>query len=332
MRRNFPLLGFLILIIVLLNLTSLIKKQSEDKYFSSTSVPDDVWDQYFYIRKFIQQPIDHFNGFEQIPRKKWKLQLAFFSYSITSLAIVDSNFVNEAQEMFDKILYKMLGSNISEDDSEPEYQVHLSLMLNLYQYVTGKTTFIEQNQKTTLDLFEKLSQPNLDSFRFSSTDISVALLSFFIYDKLNRASLSELTESWLQKFRSEKWTKPQIAWNIIFLSAITDSFSQQLYQNFKEEHFEEFTKISMSKKDSTNLWPVNKNLVYAATSARAMNDTSGFSQLINIVSRVGNPTYKGNNLYFSNSNLLGDTIILFSKVCRFSELLLIEPSIFTPSI
>jgi len=327
MRRNFPLLGFLILIIILLNLTTLLKKQSEDKYFSSTSVPDDVWDQYFYIRKFNQQPIDQFNGFEQIPRDKWELQLAFFSYSIASLAIVDSKFVNEAQKMFDKILYKMQDSKISADENELEYQAHLSLMLNLYQYVTGRTTFDEQNQKTTLDLFEKLSQPNLDSSRFSSSDISVALLSFYIYDKLNRTSLSEITESWLQKFRSEKWTESQISWNLIFLSTIADSFSQQLYQNFKEEYFEEFTQISMSKDYSTNLWPANKNLVYAATAARAMNDSSGFSQLISIVSRVGNPTYEDNNVYYSNSNLLGDTIILFSKVCRFSELLKQKPPI-----
>jgi len=327
MRRNFPLLGFLILIIVLLNLTTLLKKQSEDKYFSSASVPDDVWDQYFYIRKFFQQPVDQFSGFEQIPRDKWKLQLAFFSYSITSLAIVDSGFVNEAQNMFEKVVLKMQDSQISNDKNQLEYQVHLSLMLNLYQYVTGKTTFVDQNQKITMSLFEKLSQPNLDSSRFSSSDISVVLLSFFIYDKSNSTLLSEITESWLQNFHVDKWTESQIAWNLIFLSAIADSFSQQLYQNFKEEYFEEYTKISISKNDSSNLWPENKNLVFATTAARALKDTSGFSQLISTVSRIGSPTYEDNNVYYSNSNLLGDTLILFSKVCRFSELLKQKPPI-----
>ena len=155
------------------------------------------------------------------------------------------------------------------------------------------------------------------------------MFSFLLYDKLNSTSLSRITESGISILKKESCSESEMiqeplsekSWTIIFLSAIASHLAEELYQNLKEEYFDIYTKKLINNQKSTDLWPENKKVVFMAAAAHVVHDTTGFSQFIRTASRIGKPIYEKNDLHYETSNLLGDTFMLFAKVCRFPELL-----------
>lgn len=321
MKRNKHLFILLIIIVLLANLPNLKRGKSGAEYFSLTLAPDDVWNQYFYIRTVFENP-DKLNYSEMPDQMEQTFQQTIWGYSIASLALVDSNFTSEAKIQLRKIIKNLEVKKNSTNDESKIQQVRLSLLYNLFELLFQDKDF---QQKSRL-LITKFSQEINDNEKYdpdailspSSTLFSTPELhlSFAIFDKLNLTDFSASSKKWIAALRkitlsdlNEAMIK-SLNWNIIFLSAINKPLADTLFQNIASID-------ELIKKESK----INPEIIFAAVAARAVNDTINYAKLIRKIKRSGRPTFQGNYLSYYNLNLTENTLVLFAKVCRFYELL-----------
>ncbi|HHM24222.1 MAG TPA: hypothetical protein ENJ23_04195 [Bacteroidetes bacterium] len=361
MRRNLLLLAFIFLFMVVVGLISLTPNVKVAGYFGNGELPRDVIGQFEYLKRISgDQPADSFRGYEGVPQRQWKFQVAFLYYATACLIQRDPRLAREGVPLMRRLLAKMQSRPVWEDwitDGYGEdplaknnmmYRGHLSLMLNLYQAVTGDTIYARRASEVTLALHrEALQHPFFgvpcEPNNYYIACNSVAQLSYCVYDKLHGTDLRSIRNSWLAWIRAHmldsktgllatvyhpaedrvEWyqTARHNGWDIVFLSAVAPAFADSLYQNYRKQMVRSFGGFAWAVTRPGGWWPDKPGAGFALAAAHAMGDAATFRFFLRSLQLAGKPQWEGNSLHYARSNLLGDTILLFGKVCSFRELL-----------
>jgi hypothetical protein len=319
MKKNRQLFILLFVIILLANLPMLNKSKSSSEYFSPNSVPDDVWNQYFYIRTALTNP-ENLGGEED-----QTFQPAIWGYAIASLALVDSNFTEEAKGQLRKIITILETKNLNSSEEIQNQKVRLSLLYNLYNQIFQDTTFYQKSEDLISNLYWEIKDrgkyyQNIDLFNSSSLISNPELhLSFAIYKDHNNEDLNSISQKWLAAIRKTTINKSDIEtienlnWNLIFLSGINKPLADSLFQRFNSID-------KLIKKESE----IKQGTLLVTTAARAVQNASDFTKLVRYIKKNAQQTYEGNHLHFDKLNLTENTLLLFAKVCRFQGLMQIS--------
>ncbi len=359
MRRNLLLFLFLIFIVVFVSLLTFIPRVSVTRYFEGKKLPLDVVGQYAYLKTFLIEPLDDFTGYRSLPQRQWKFQLAFFFYATACMIYWDPGFDPEAPEVLERLLLKYQQKPVWEDwvkdgyGTDPleknnmMYRGHLSLMLNLYQAVTGDSSYAGQARRVTLRLYrEGLTHPFFgvlcepDNYYIACN--AVAQLSYRIYDKLHGTRLSQVRFPWLKWIREHlrdpetgllatvyhpssgklEWNHParHNGWDLLFLSAVQPGFADTLYRAYRRRLVRSFAGFAWAVRSPGGLWPDPAGTGFALGASRAEKDSVRFAMFLRSLKRFAKPQWQNRRLRYWRSNLLGNTILLFAKVASFQEL------------
>jgi len=360
MKRNLLLFIFLILFIVFASLLTMIPRVSVSEYFQKNKLPLDAVGQYAYLKTFLVQPVDRFTGYKAIPQRQWKFQIAFFFYATACMIYRDPGFDPEAPDVLERLLLKYQERPVWEDwvkdgygknpleRNNMMYRGHLSLMLNLYQAITGDPRYADQAQTVTLRLHqEALEHPFVgvpcepDNYYIACN--SVSQLSYRFYDKLHGTRLSQIRFPWLNWIRKHmrnpktgllgtvyhpstgqvEWHHParHNGWDILFLSAVQPDFADTLYQAYREHLIRSFAGMGWAVKNPGGFWPDKGGTGFAFGAAHAESDSATFRLFLRSLKVFAKPMWLNGRLHYQRSDLLGDTILLFAKVVCFRELL-----------
>ncbi len=365
MRRNLVLLVFIFVLLALISVIFLHTSLPADDYFRKGTLPRDVLEQYAYIKDFALQPADRFAGYEGVPQRQWKFQIAFFFYSVCSMAYLDPDFDEEIPQTLRLLLAKMQQRPVWEDwltdgfgedplkQNNMMYRGHLALMFNLYEYVTGDTQYSARAKQITGALHDELLQHPFygvlcepDNYYIACN--SVAQLSYLFYDRLHGTQLSAVRTPWLAWIRKNmrersgllatvyhprEGTKERYqtarhnGWDLVFLRTIAPQFADSLYAKFREQMIRSVAGFAWAAKRPGGFWPDAPGTGFAMAAAHAMKDTVLFGKFLRALQLGGGPVREDGRLFYRRSNLLGDTILLFAKVCCFDELLKTDPPI-----
>ena len=249
-------------------------------------------------------------------------QLAIWGYSIASLALVDSNFAEEAKGQLRKIIESLESKNLYLKTHIQNQKVRLSLLYNLYNHFFQDTTFYQKSNALVLNLYQEIRDrenyyQNIDLFKSSTLISNPELqLSFTIYKDHHNEDLNSISQKWQTAIRKTNINKSDIEttqnlnWNLIFLSGINKSLADSLYQKYNS-----IDKLIKKKPE------IKQETLLATAAARAIQDTPDFTKLVRYIKKNAQPTYEGNHLHFDKLNLTENTLLLFAKVCRFQELM-----------
>lgn len=322
MKKNKHLFILLLLIVLLTNLPTLKRMKAGNEYFSTHSAPDDVWNQYFYIRTVLKSP-EKLDGVKFAKEEDKNFQQAIWGYSIASLALVDSNFTQEAQEQLKFIIKNLETKIFGYNKKIQNQQARLSLFYNIYDCLFQDTTFHKKSYDLMIKLFQEIEEEeyyyrDVELFHSLSLASNPELhLSFAIFNKFSTTNFKTNSQKWLTAFRKtinqepENETTKNLNWNTIFLSGINNPLADSLFQKFNQ--IDEFIK----KKPEITL-----ELLIATAAARAVEDRANFIKLVRFIKKNAQPTYEGSYLFYDKLDLTENTLFLFAKVCRFHELML----------
>jgi hypothetical protein len=366
-KRNIILLVFLFVVMAAVAVLFSTTPEPAEPYFSANTLPRSAVQQYFYLKDFIVgQPAEQFQGYEPIPQRQWKFQLAFYFYATACMLARDPSFDPDAPSVLRQLIRKYLSRPVWEDwlqdgyGKDPfrqhnmMYRGHLALMLILYEYVTGRTEFAALADSVILRLHQEASQNPMaavlcepDNYYIACN--SVGQLAFLFYDRLRRTELSAIRHRWLASIQeslqnagtgllatvfhpsSRKAAYFQSArhngWDIVFLSAIDPVFSRDLYRNYRRQIIRSFAGFAWAARKPGGWWPDGGGSGFAMAAAHAAGDRITFRKFLRSLQALGRPVRTGEKLHYKRSNLLGDAILLFAKVVCFRELLEKTPPI-----
>jgi len=359
-------LGLLVAAIGLTILNSSASESEVAHYFSAGALPQDVLGQYRYLTALLDQPIESFRGYEGIAQRDWKFQLAFCAYAMASLAQQAPPMRREAAYYMDRLIQKMRQRPVWEDwvtdgygpdplaENNMMYRGHLSLMINLYQLISGEQKYEAEAARFAEDIRREmdghpfcgvLCEP--DNYYVACN--SVGVLSLVVYDRLHGTDYSSVKHRWLGWIRENlehpqrgilrTWYHPSRgrpendyrgrhnAWDVIFLHAVEPEYARDLYQNFRRAFGWNCFTIRALKDEPGDWLPDPVSTGFALAAAREVGDRELFGNLLQLLRWVGLPKWEDGKLHYRTSNLLGNTIIFFGKVARLRQVVVGESNV-----
>lgn len=251
-----------------------------------------------YLKSMLDAPLDDFSNLEfldrhLVPSESMLLTLAFYSYSLTNLALSDNKYREMAQRYIDRAIQKSLqprirdtfashsGKPIEEKAEENVlYLGHLNLMMGAYALVSGDDKYQDSQKRITDALYDGfLASPSrhLQSYHQQQwpADNAVGLASLYVYDRLYDEDHSAAIKAWT------KWTQRHLdkdglmpshisiktsesdaeprgcatAYSIPFIYIFDLAFAQELYGNFRRTMFKEIAGIPFARESLREDYP-----------------------------------------------------------------------------
>ncbi len=170
---------------------------------------------------------DEFHDWDTADQLLWRYGIAFASYGMPSIAIIDDQYSDRAGHAMWMMIKKMKSKRVWGDwiaygmgddpisDGNVMYKGHLNLMYGLYQLMTGSEEFSYEYTWLTNKIIEEMRRHHAEGKhegadcepgRYFAQCNSIALLSLIIYDQLYETSYSQVEARWTLDFIKNKMT------------------------------------------------------------------------------------------------------------------------------
>jgi hypothetical protein len=214
---------------------------------------------------------------KHMPNRILKYSLAWYSYGLASVAVIDPNMRRFAGHAIDIAAAKMRCKEVWGDWEEDKfgsdpikkdnimYKGHLNLMYGLYQLVTGDKLYEKENIRISKLIYDEIKASPYAGIVCEPDNYfpqcnSVGYLSLWVYDRLHGTNYKSVTKAWL-KFLEEDLIDPKTgtfwlayhpvsgavkpwvsayttAWALTMIHAMDPAFADKYYPKFKETFVE----------------------------------------------------------------------------------------------
>ena len=170
---------------------------------------------------------DEFKGWDTSEQLLWRYGIAFASYAMPSISIIDREYADRAKHAMWIMIKKMKSKRVWGDwiaygmgedpisEGNVMYKGHLNLMYGLYQLMTGDEEFSDEFTWLTNKIIDEMRRHHIEGKhegadcepgRYFAQCNSIALLSLKIYDKLYGTTYSDVEAIWTINFIKNKMT------------------------------------------------------------------------------------------------------------------------------
>ncbi len=252
-----------------------------------------------HLKRSLDRPLEDFTDLEHLDHlvrsESIVLQLAFYAYALTNMALSDDSYQHFAEYYIDRAIQKAMQPRLRDtfsaywgdpfDEKNEEnvlYRGHLNLMMGAYALVSGDHKYHQMQRAITKALardFHAAPTAHVQSYpghRWPADNV-VALASLSLYDHICGEDHQDVIARWKQ------WTQEHLdenglpyshindrtglpdraargcatAFSISFINMFDPAFAKEMYGNFRRTFFKEMFGIPFARESLQDNYPAD---------------------------------------------------------------------------